>query len=61
MDLGDVRKGGVDWIGLPQDKGKWKALVNAIMNLRVPYISSKLPSVYTTDGPSSSAQLYGVS
>jgi hypothetical protein len=28
--------GGVDWIGLIQDKDKWIALVNAVMNLRVP-------------------------
>ena len=28
--------GGVDWIDLAQDKGRWQALVNAVMNLRVP-------------------------
>jgi hypothetical protein len=27
---------GEDWIGLTQDTSKWKALVNAVMNLRVP-------------------------
>jgi hypothetical protein len=36
MDLGDIGWGGVDWIGLAQDRDKWKALVNAVMNLRVP-------------------------
>jgi hypothetical protein len=28
--------GGVDWIGLAQDRNKQRALVNAVMNLRVP-------------------------
>jgi hypothetical protein len=35
MDLVEVRWGDVDWIGLVQDKGRLKALVNAVMNLRV--------------------------
>jgi hypothetical protein len=26
----------VDWIGLAQDKGRWRAVVNAVMNLGVP-------------------------
>jgi hypothetical protein len=28
--------GGVDWIGLAQDRDKWRALVKAVMNLQVP-------------------------
>jgi hypothetical protein len=35
MHLGEVGWGGVDWIGLAQDKDRWRALVNAIMNLWV--------------------------
>jgi hypothetical protein len=27
--------GGVDWIGLAQDRAKWRALVNSVMSLRV--------------------------
>jgi hypothetical protein len=35
MDLLEIGWGGVDWIGLTQDRDKWRALVNAVMNLRV--------------------------
>jgi hypothetical protein len=36
IDLLKIGWGGVDWIGLAQDRDKWRALVNAVMNLRVP-------------------------
>jgi hypothetical protein len=36
MGLVEIEWGGVDWIGLPQDTNMWRALVNAVMNLRVP-------------------------
>jgi hypothetical protein len=36
MDLGEVGWGNVDWIGLAKDKTKWRALVNSVLNLRVP-------------------------
>jgi hypothetical protein len=36
MDLGEVRWGDVDWIGLDQDRNRRRALVNSVLNLRVP-------------------------
>jgi hypothetical protein len=36
MDLRDIRWGGMDWIDLAQDRDQWRALVNTVMNLRVP-------------------------
>jgi hypothetical protein len=34
IDLGEIGWGGMDWIGLAQGRDQWKALVNAVMNLR---------------------------
>jgi hypothetical protein len=36
MDLGEVRWGDVDRIGLAKDRNRWRALVNSVLNLRVP-------------------------
>jgi hypothetical protein len=36
MDLVEVRRNDVDWIGLAQDRDRWRALVNSVLNLRVP-------------------------
>jgi hypothetical protein len=35
MDLGEIGLGGVDWIRLDQDRDRWRAVVSAVMNLRV--------------------------
>jgi hypothetical protein len=36
MDLGEVGWSDVDWIGLAKDRNWWRALVNSVLNLRVP-------------------------
>jgi hypothetical protein len=35
-DLWEIRFGDVDWIHMAQDRDTWRALVNTMMNLRVP-------------------------
>jgi hypothetical protein len=36
MDLGEIGLGDVDWVGVAHYRDKWRALVNAVMNLLVP-------------------------
>jgi hypothetical protein len=61
MDLLDIGLSVVDWIGLVQDRYRWRAFVNTVMNLRVPYNAGKLPRGCTTCGLSSGTQLHRVS
>jgi hypothetical protein len=60
MDLLEMGCGGVDWVGLAQDRYRWRALVNVVMDLRVLRNAGKLSIGYTAGGLSGSAQLHRV-
>jgi hypothetical protein len=53
--------GDVEWIGLAQERNRWRVLANSVMNLRVPHNAGTLSSVLTICGLSSSAWLHRVS
>jgi hypothetical protein len=61
MDIGEVGWGGVEWIGVAQDRNRWRALVNSVLNLRVPCNAGKLSSGLASSGLSGSVQLHRVS
>jgi hypothetical protein len=61
MNLRETGWGGMDWIGLAQDRDQWMALVNTVMNFRLPINVEKFLSGCTTGGFSRRAHLHEVS
>jgi hypothetical protein len=61
MELLEIGLSVVDWIDLTQDRYRWRAFVNSVMNLRIPYNAGKLPSGCISCDLSSGTQLHRVS
>jgi hypothetical protein len=56
MNVVEITSGDVDWIGLGQDRDKWRALVNSVVYFET--LSGEQSSGYTTGGFLCSAQLH---
>jgi hypothetical protein len=57
MDLREIGRYGVDWTDMAQDRDQWGALVNTVLNLRVPINTGKFLSGCPIGGCSRRAQL----
>jgi hypothetical protein len=57
MDLREIGWHGVDWNDMAQDRDQWRALVNTVLNLRVPQTAGNFLRGYTIGGFSRRAQL----
>jgi hypothetical protein len=60
MNLGQIRWGDVDWIGLALDRNRWRAVVNSVLSLGVPWNAGKLSSGLTSSGLSTRVVLSSI-
>jgi glucose dehydrogenase len=61
MEFNEMGWGFMAWIDVAQDRDQWRALVNMVMNLRVPYKAGKFLNGCTTGGLSRRSELHTVS
>jgi hypothetical protein len=59
MDLREIGRDGRDWVDLAQDRDLWKALLDTVMNLRIPQNAGKFLSSCIIGSFSRRAQLQG--
>jgi hypothetical protein len=57
IDLRDIGWDGMDWIDVAHDRDQWRAFLNTVMNLRVPYSTGKFLSSCTSGDFSRRAQI----
>jgi hypothetical protein len=61
MNLREIEWGGMNWIHLPQNRGQWRALVNTVTNLRIPFNFNNFLSSWATGGFLTRTQLHWIS
>jgi hypothetical protein len=58
MNVREIGWDAMDWVDVAQDRDKWRALVNRVMNLRIPQNAGKFLRGCTIGGFSRRAQLH---